>query len=84
MTKEEADHTVVMPDELQMCCLRCGYIAEKNEPYEIEYPNGDNGEGFPICQKCGGWNIGGYDSYSEWGILAEDHQEWVLEGINCI
>lgn len=77
MKANKTKNRFVMPDDDQMCCLKCGHISEIKEPYATEYPDGKGGEKFPICPVCGGWNIGGYDTYAEWGILSDDHQEWI-------
>lgn len=65
-------------DDDQMCCLKCGHIAEMNAGYELEQPD-EGGEEFPICPICGGWNIGGYNSYAEWGCLSDDDQKRIKD-----
>jgi hypothetical protein len=66
--------------DYQMCCLLCGYVADENEPYYSESEGMD--EDFPLCPKCGAFNIGGYRSYESWGILSEEHRELIKELIN--
>ena len=59
-------------DEEQMACLQCGHIAEINDSYFSE-EMGDTE--YPICPKCGEWNIGGYSSFALWDVWPEDERK---------
>ena len=56
-------------DESQMCCYICGYVAQVDEPYEIDL---QDGEEFPICPECGEDNCGGWSSYAPAGVWQEE------------
>ena len=66
-------------DSEQMCCCKCGHIASTDETYETEYPDGEDGEGFPICPKCGEWNTGGCSSYGSVGVWQNDDLMDIIE-----
>ena len=59
-------------DDDHMSCIYCGHIAQIDDAYCTE-TMGD--EDFPICPKCGEWNVGGYPSYAMWGLWSEDDRE---------
>ncbi len=51
-------------NENQMCCIYCGYIAQLNEEY-VEVENNSIWGNFPICPKCGDYDIGSiFPSYA--------------------
>lgn len=56
----------------QMCCVACGYVAPLDCLYDFETTNDDE---FPVCPKCGEWNIGGESSFAPWDILCAEHRE---------
>jgi len=66
-------------DSEQMCCCKCGHIASLCEPYETEYPDGENGDEFPICPHCGEWNTGGCGSYARMEVWQQEDFETILE-----
>jgi len=61
----------------QMCCCLCGHFSKPGDTFETE-PS-DDGEGFPICPKCGEFNSGGYSSYALVELWPEDMIEEIRE-----
>ena len=49
------------PDD--MCCVKCGYIGDKDEGCEVDYETPDDAEGWNICPNCEETNCGGFPSY---------------------
>jgi len=74
--KDESDQSVsgrlqqiVMPDDDQMCCVKCAYIAEKDEGFAVETIEGEE---YPICPNCGDHDIGGYGCYETADLWMEE------------
>lgn len=67
-----------MIDPEQMCCYRCGYIAKLNDKYDVIPGDGDPEE-YPVCPKCGEYNLGGYSSYASAGLWPSEILVEIIE-----
>ena len=68
-------NTVILDDE-QMCCCKCGHIAEIGDAYKTDY---ESDEKWPICPKCGNTNTGGYPCYAAAMYWQEEDLDYIIE-----